>query len=147
MQSIQSNKPERGHQCSYCCQPDQGGRGKLSHHEEFYGQESTSCRVARNFRRPDRNDAVDSTHADAGNNTSFFSKSASPSIDEIPRNQTYLESRTVAFHLNSKTLLGEDGAFCSRKMACDPKLLPNRKDMPRNVRTAAHPCDVLCRSL
>ena len=69
MRSIQSSKLERDHQYSCTRQPDHVDKGKVSHHEKFYSQEGTSCRVARDFSRPDGNDAVDGSYPNSCDDT------------------------------------------------------------------------------
>ena len=72
--------------------------------------------------------------------------------DLRPRNKTRLGNedniwREPAFHLSSRTVRDFRGAFCSRKMANNPKLLPIREDLLRNVRTrSGHPKDTGHRS-
>ena len=44
----------------------------MSHHEKLYSQEGTSCRVARDFGRPDGNDAVDGSYPNSCDDTGLY---------------------------------------------------------------------------
>lgn len=71
MRSIQSSKPRQDHRYSAIDQPLAAVlRYTQSYHEEFECQKSTSCLVTTDFCRPYRNDAVNSTNANTGDDSS-----------------------------------------------------------------------------
>ena len=59
-----------------------------------------------------------------------------PGNESRSREQKHpFDCRNGAFNLSDKTFMRVRELSCPGIMACDSNLLPNRKDLPRNVRT------------
>lgn len=64
-----------------------------------------------------------------------FLRSITEKQDDFGEQKNPLCGQNLAFHLSNKTVVESKGTFCSRKMAPDPKLLPDRKELPEDIRT------------